>query len=217
MSNPIVLELKTVLFILAILVALGAIYYFTVAVPAHEEEMRRREKTLSEINRIEMEGRLEEAEIKAEDEAKKRIRDAEFKADEAKKRIRDAEFKAEMQKIEANKRIRDAEFKAEMQKIEDDLKERRRYLDCTETAEKKYWDYVKLNQGKKDDSGGYTAGGYTAGGYTAPTWVWEEARKVRQAAIDGCERYHRLYMEGQQDTGNSQKDRLIGDRALKGQ
>ena len=184
MSNPITLELKTVLFILAILVALGAIYYFTVAVPAHEEEMRRREKTLSEINRIEMEGRLEEAEIKAEDEAKKRIRDA--------------EFKAKMQKIEANKRIRDAEFKAEMQKIEDDLKERRRYLDCTETAEKKYWDYVKLNRGKKDDSGGYTAGGYTA-----PTWVWEEARKVRQAAIDGCERYHRLYVEGQQDTGNS--------------
>ncbi len=166
LSNPIVLKLRTVLFILAILVALGAIYHFTVTVPAHEEEMRRREKTLSEINRIEMEGRLEEAKINAEDEA--------------------------------NKRIRDAEFKAEMQKIEDDLKERRRYLDCTEAAEKKYWDYVKLNRGKKDDSGGYTAGGYTA-----PTWVWEEARKVRQAAIDGCERYHRLYMEGQQDMGNS--------------
>jgi len=198
LSNPIVLKLKTVLFILALLVALGAIYYFTVAVPAHEEEMRRREKTLSEINRIEMEGRLEEAKINAEYEANERIRDAEFKADEANKRIRDAEFKAKMQKIEADKRIRDAEFKAEMQKIEDDLKERRRYLDCTETAEKKYWDYVKLNRGKKDDSGGYTAGGYTA-----PTWVWEEARKVRQAAIDGCERYHRLYMEGQQDTGNS--------------
>ena len=202
MSGPIVLKLKTVLYILVFLVALGAIYYFTVAVPAHEEEMRRREKTLSEINRIEMEGRLEEAKINAEYEANERIRDAEFKADEANKRIRDAEFKAKMQKIEADKRIRDAEFKAEMQKIEDDLKERRRYLDCTETAEKKYWDYVKLNRGKnrgkKDDSGGYTAGGYTA-----PTWVWEEARKVRQAAIDGCERYHRLYMEGQQDTGNS--------------
>ena len=76
--------------------------------------------------------------------------------------------------------------------------ESERYIDCLVAAEKQYWKYVKLNGGQEEGKGMFAA----------PRWVWKEARKVRQDALDECERHRRFH---------DKRDKSTRDRALKGQ
>jgi len=134
LNRKIVIKPKPVLLILAFLVVMGAIYYFTVAVPARNEKAKQAE-----------EARLK---IEAEEAARKRI-DAEF---EERRKINEAGLKAKIQQIEMERII--AEGKAIIES-----EERKRYRDCLEAAEKEYWDYVKLNGGEevRNKPGVYTA------------------------------------------------------------
>jgi len=46
---------------------------------------------------------------------------------------------------------------------------------CVEDAEKKYWDYMRLNGTERED-----------GSIWANTWIWDEAEKRKQTAINNC-------------------------------
>ena len=183
---------RTYLFFLATLIALAAGYYFVIALPAHD-----REKVELEKERLAAEQRQKQLQERSAAELQERLRQAE------QERLADEQVKREKERLkgladeyaerERERQAREDRLEAEQERIRRQLdfehKQRKWHLDCMQEAERRYWEHVKLNGGKEVDPV------YKPGVYTAPVLVWEEARKVRQAALDECDRLHRLLKE----------------------
>ena len=58
----------------------------------------------------------------------------------------------------------------------DNIIEQSRIDDCISSAEREYWSYMGLNGTKNTKTGTITA----------PTYIWDDAKKDKQTAINNC-------------------------------
>ena len=162
---------RNFLLILATIISLSVAYYFLFALPAHNRKMLQLERE-----------KIEAAQkAKEEKEQERKIREEEQWAEQARKR-QSKEFNEFVNRSEAQERERSERIEAEDKRNEAEARERIRQRNlehCLQAAEKRYWDYIKLNG---------TPVPYKGDTYTAPKHIWDSARQNKKDAVDECYR-----------------------------
>lgn len=179
---------RNYLLFLATVIALAAGYYFLVALPAHNREKLalERERSAAEERQRQLQEQSAELQQRLRKGEQERLADEQMEREKQRlKRLADeyTERERERQAREERLAAEQAERKA---RLETKLKQDKLYFDCMEAAEKKYWDFVKLN-GREDPE--------KPGVWIAPQWVWEEARRMKEADLTECDRLYRVLKE----------------------